>query len=80
MFANKPSGKMNVGKGLAPSEAVASQPSAGAPPRPVDKHRCDMPPQKFCFCGCGLMSTEGLVLQAFGRDPIAQLMYVFCMK
>ena len=36
-FANKLSGKTNVGKGLAPSESNLSQATAGASPRPTDK-------------------------------------------
>ena len=47
--ANKSSGKTNVGKGLAPSEPFASQPSVGASPRPTEKPGATGRVKNFAF-------------------------------
>ena len=57
-FANKLSGKTNVGKGLAPSESNLSQPSAGASPRPTDKPGATGRVKKHCFCVCGIIKPK----------------------
>ena len=57
-FANKLSGKTNVGKGLAPSESNFSQVSAGASPRPTTNLVWRNRVKKHCFCVCGIIKPK----------------------